>query len=62
MLNKYVYFLQLIFNQDKMKKLRNVSIYLLLLLALPLHSQVTIQMEKQGNVFYIPGKINGLKL
>lgn len=45
-----------------MKKLRNVSIYLLLLLALPLHSQVTIQMEKQGNVFYIPGKINGLNL
>lgn len=45
-----------------MKKSKNIFIYLLLLLSLPLHSQVTIQMEKQGNVFYIPGKVNGLNL
>lgn len=45
-----------------MERLRSIFIYLLLLLALPLHSQVTIQMEKQGNVFYIPGKVNGLNL
>ena len=45
-----------------MKELRNFFIYLSLLLAFPLYSQVTIQMEKQGNVFYIPGKVNGLNL
>ena len=42
-----------------------VSILLSLLgiiMGIPSYSQVTIMMEKRGNVFYIPGKINGLSL
>ena len=42
--------------------LRSCFISLILSLALPLYAQVTIQMEKHGNVFYIPGKVNGLNL
>ena len=49
-------------HQNRTEKLRSIFVYMLLLLALPLHSQVVIQMEKQGNVFYIPGKVNGLNL
>lgn len=33
-----------------------------MLLALPLRAQVIIQMEKEGNLFYIPGRVNGLNL
>lgn len=45
-----------------MKKIKAIITSLLLLLTLPVSSQVTIQMEKQGNIFFIPGKVNGLNL
>lgn len=43
--------------------MRNIILTLFMLLTMPtLYAQVTIQMEKKGEVYYIPGKVNGLNL
>lgn len=43
-------------------KIKNCILVLLLSFTVQLHSQVTIQMEKNGDIYYIPGKVNGLNL
>lgn len=43
-------------------KIKICFLVLLLPFTVQLHSQVTIQMEKSGDIFYIPGKVNGLNL
>ena len=35
---------------------------LLLAAATPMFGQITVEMKKEGGVFYLPGKVNGLQL